>query len=452
MRKDKYPVHIQDIEATVQLTLSCSLVNAMVINASSTVLSPLANSTNSSQKGLILPDRFGDTTRIIILSLQILVFLVGNVGNVLVCIITSRKRNLRIVGNRFILHLAIADLGILLIVYPLHVLSKELSFSWPLGEFVCKTIVPLSHIFYGVGIGCITAIALHRYRMLVHCMKPQMNAQTAKRVLFLIYLLSFIILVMPLFFVTELQSYPKVGIRICEPRWPNALSQKMYQATGLLAFYICPLCIISLTYIRIRTKLKDNIRKHDSYKRASFKAEDSARKEFASRIGQNRHALKLLAPVVIVFAICMAPLQSTRLVFLFLENPGQAFRRFKHMPNALRIFWLLLSTNSSVNPIIYSVVNTEFRREFIQLLRCDSERCCADTTEGLGFNTFRRSSSVNKSRDNRRSLLLIRRGSSSSRKASSKSSSGNSADKLPRKAGDEQGGGLVQPKEMELVS
>ena len=417
----------------------------MGVSTNSTTLFLLGNGTNSSHGRLLPLVRF-DTTRIILLSLEALVFLVGIIGNILVCIITSRKHNLKVVCNRFILNLAIADMGILAIYYPLHIVSNELSFSWPFGEFACKTIYPFTEIFYGVGIGCITAIAFHRYRMLVHCMKPQMKMQTAKRVLFLIWLVSFIVLVMPLFFVMELIRIPKIGIWICEPRWPNKLSLKLYRASGILAFYFFPLTIISLTYVRIRTKLQENICKNDSYRRASFKSEDIARKEVVSRIGQNRRALKLLAPVVIVFAVCLAPFIFTSLVSIFLKNPGRTFSQFKHMPTLLGVFRLLLNINSCANPIIYSVVNTEFRREFVKLMRCDRDTCCADSTEGLGLNTFRRSSSVSKSRDKRGSFLLTRDGSSSSRKgsASSKPSPRNSADKMPVKEGEEQVKELVE--------
>ena len=411
----------------------------MVVNTSS-VTPILGNSTNISRNTL-LPRMSFDTTRIIILVLQILVSLVGIVGNVLVCVVTSRKRNLKIVCNRFILNLAIADLGILLISYPIHI-SKEFSLSWPFGEFVCKTVFPFTTIFYGVGIGCITAIALHRYRMLVHYMKPQMNMQTAKRVLFFIWLLSFIVMVMPLFFVMKLINIPKIGIRICEPLWPNQLSSHMYQITIVLAFYIIPLSIISITYIRIRAKLKDSIRRHDNYRRSSFR-EEAARKESVSRIVQNRRALNLLAPVVVVFAVCMAPSSFATLVSLFINIAGP-----KQIAIAVRFFILLLITNASANPIIYSVVNSEFRRDFVKLLRCKTDGCCADTTEGLSLNTFRRtSSSISRhGKDGKRSSLLFhrRRSSSSSSKKSSKASSKNSAEKLQAKIGD---GSAAEDKE-----
>ena len=413
----------------------------MPLNGTSSVTPILGNSTNSSRI-THLPQRQYDSARIIILVLQIIVFLIGTVGNAFVCVVTSRRRNLKIVGNRLILNLAIADLGVLLINYPIHI-SKEFSISWPFGEFVCETVFPFTLIFYGVGIGCITAIALHRYRMLVHCMKPQMNKQTVKRVLFLIWLLSFIIVVMPLFFVMKLLPIPKIGIVICEPLWPNPLSSQMYHTTIVLAFYIIPLSIIAVTYIRIRTKLTDSIRRHDSYRRSSFR-EKTVRRESVSRIVQNRRALRLLTPVVIVFAVCMAPLHFTTIVSFFVDISGS-----KHVAIAARFFVLLLVTNASANPIIYSVVNSDFRRDFAQLMRCDNDGCCADTTEGLSLNTFRRtSSSLNRrDKDGKRSsfLLLTRRSSSSSSKRSSKSSR-NSAEKLQAKIND---GSATQEKEQQ---
>lgn len=401
-------------------------MNGTVIETNSTGPFLLKNFTNLSRNQILPVDRF-NAMRIVILSLQILVVLVGSVGNALVCIITSRKRSLQIVGNRFILNLALADLGILLIVYP-HRLSKEFSLSWPFGEFVCKTFLPFTDIFYGVGIGSITAIAFHRYRMLVYYMKQQMKLQTANRVLFFIWLLSFIILVMPKFFVMELKGIPKIRIWICQESWPNQLSKKMYEGTVVLAFYVSPLVFISLTYYRIRTKLRDNIRRHDSYKRASLRAKGSA--EIISRVGQNRRALKLLAPVVIFFAVCMAPISFTTLLSLFLKNPRETFSRFKYMPTLLRINILLLNMNSSVNPIIYSIVNTEFRREFTRLLRCTKTRsCCADTTEGLSLSTFRKSTSTGKSRSKWGSFLVNKRGSSSSARKSA-GSARNSAERV----------------------
>ena len=328
------------------------------------------NSTNSSfSRGEPL-DRFTCTT-IVVLSLQLLVTLVGIGGNIIVCVITSKKRNLKIASNHSILNLALADLGILIIYYPLHVVTIELSFSWPFGKFACQVIRPFFDIFFGAGVCCITAIGFNRYRILFYCMKPQMNVQEAKRILLVIWLLPFIIVVMPLFFVMELKPIPKVGLWICQVTWPNSISFRLYNAAMILAFYFFPLAIITSTYVRIRNKLRDNIRRNDSYSLANLRSRDTALKDVDHRTRQNRRALRLLTAVVVIFAVCMAPSVFLTLLEIFSKDPKKTFTGLKYMGELRRLFQLLMLVNSSANPMIYSVVNTEFRRNLARLIRCD---------------------------------------------------------------------------------
>ena len=328
------------------------------------------NSTNSSFSRDEPLDRFKSTT-IVVLSLQLLVALVGIIGNIIVCVITSKKRNLKIASNHFILNLALADLGILVIYYPLHVVTIELSFLWPFGKFACQIIRPFVDIFFGAGICCITAIGFHRYRILFYGMKPQMNVQAAKRILLVIWLLPFIIIVMPLFFVMELKPIPKMGLWICQATWPNWISFRLYQAANILVFYFFPLAIITSTYVRIRNKLRDNIRRNDSYRLANLRSRDTARKDVDYRTRQNRRALRLLAPVVVIFAVCMAPSVFLTLLEIFSKDPRKTFTGLKYMRELSRFFQLLVVVNSSANPMIYSVVDSEFRRDLARLIRCD---------------------------------------------------------------------------------
>ncbi|KAK2568362.1 Orexin receptor type 2 [Acropora cervicornis] len=357
------------------------------------------NATNSSNNTNISLTRF-NTARIVLLTLQILTVLAGIIGNIVVCVITSKNRNRgKIVGHYLILNLAVSDLGILVFFYPLQVISIEFSISWPFGELTCKAIRPFFEIFFGSGIGCMTAIAFHRYRMLVHCMKPQMSLQTAKRILFVIWLVSFLIIVMPMFFVMDLQNIPnvaRVGLWICQPHWPNPLSFKLYEATTILGIYFVPLAIISCSYIRIRNKLRENIRQNDNHRRESFRSKSTGqRKDVDSRIRQNRRALRLLAPVVAVFAICMAPSIFMKMESVFAKDPRQLYKSVEYMPELVRLFQLLLAVNSAANPVIYSVVNTEFRRDFARLMGCGKDKDFANSTERLNLSTFQNSITLN---------------------------------------------------------
>ncbi|XP_068683760.1 neuropeptide Y receptor type 2-like [Montipora foliosa] len=402
------------------------------------------NSTNSSFSRVKPSDRFNSTT-IVVLSLQLLVALVGIIGNIIVCVITSKKRNLKIAGNHFILNLALADLGILVIYYPLHVVSIELSFSWPFGKIACQVIRPFFDIFFGAAICCITAIGFYRYRMLVYCTKPRMNVQAAKRILVVIWLLPFIIIVMPQFWVMELKLFPKMGLWICEATWPsNLISFRLYHVANNLAFYFFPLAIITSTYVRIRNKLRDNIRRNDSYRQA--RSRDTARKDVDYRTRHNRRALRLLTPVVVIFAICMAPNVFMTLLEIISKDATKTLTSLKYIGQLRRFFQLLMVVNSSANPIIYSVVNSEFRRDLARLIRCDKNNYCfTDSTEGLSLSTFRKSSSIGKKSSI--SFSSFKRRSTSSKRGSKLWSSRNFADKLPAKADQEES--FAQSKEEE---
>ena len=173
----------------------------------------------------------------------------------------------------------------------------------------------------------------------------------------------------------------------------------------------------------MRAKLHDNIRKHDSIRRSSLK-ERPGKKNEIPRVVQNRRAMKLLTPVVVVFVVCMAPVNVYSVLTCFTKIRNFILLRFN---------LLLLVANSSVNPIIYSIVNTEFRRGFARLLHCHGEGCCTDSTEGLSLSTFRRTSSnAGRSSKSKRGSFLLKRleGSSTSSRKSSKSGSRNSADKI----------------------
>ncbi|KXJ19185.1 hypothetical protein AC249_AIPGENE5060 [Exaiptasia diaphana] len=55
---------------------------------------------------------------------------------------------------------------------------------------------------------------------------------------------------------------------------------------------------------------------------------------------------------------------------------------------------------SSVNPIIYSLVNSEFRREFSSHLHCNGDNCCLDASENL--TTVHKSNQALQNPDRRR--------------------------------------------------
>lgn len=74
------------------------------------------------------------------ISLHIIVFLVGLIGNALVCISVYRNTSMRTVTNYGIVNLAVADFLVILICLPPTVLW-DVTETWFLGQIMCKVVL-----------------------------------------------------------------------------------------------------------------------------------------------------------------------------------------------------------------------------------------------------------------------------------------------------------------------
>ena len=92
-----------------------------------------------------------------LISMYMIVFIVGLVGNFLVCLAVWRNHHMRTVTNYFIVNLAIADFLVILICLPPTVLG-DVTETWFMGKVMCKIVkylqvrhnVPEIYLFYFV--------------------------------------------------------------------------------------------------------------------------------------------------------------------------------------------------------------------------------------------------------------------------------------------------------------
>lgn len=75
----------------------------------------------------------------IIISIYSVIFLIGLIGNGLVCFVVIRVSHMRTIVNIFIVNLAVADFLVLLICMPPSVLADTTE-SWYLGDLMCKLV------------------------------------------------------------------------------------------------------------------------------------------------------------------------------------------------------------------------------------------------------------------------------------------------------------------------
>ena len=316
-------------------------------------------------------------------TLEVLIALFGAIGNGLVIIVVIKLGKKKQQGDFYVQNLAVADLGILLLAFPLATIKKVAPLDWPLGEFTCHYLYPVPEIFYGASVWFIAVIAIERYRKVVIVKTPSLNKtskfQRARNVALWVWVISFFTFCLPLYFVVEYRELPNGG-KWCGTVWPS-WDRKMIIARvyiGLLTFfsYILPLIVISFTYLAIshtirRSSIFNKAMKREQYGLTEDKARSSVIKGNSIRLRQNKRAKKMLTPLVLVFAITMLPLSILRLVIAVWPLIAQQ----SYYKNLLFVISVFVTLNSSANPVIYSIVRKAFREQIKKLcLRRQSHR------------------------------------------------------------------------------
>lgn len=310
------------------------------------------------------------------LTFEVTLAFVGLVGNAMVSFIISRQRKFRSGLKLFIRNLAFADIGILAISFPIAVVKEQMPLYWPFGKVVCLYFYPLAEVFHGVSVWSITAIAIERYRKIA-TMKGARNSSyiTTKPIkwgIFLIWLISFLVVSLPLLFVMNFVEH-NTGI-FCVVNWSRTL-HNIYIISLAIFWYLLPLGIIVFTYVKISRQIQQS----NEFHRSSIKQRSRDRKlndsvmrftEEAKRMRQNSKAKKVLTPIVLVFTISMLPLNVLRVLLLFWEEI--AFEKYFLLIYNVCVIGVVI--NSAADPLIYSIVSKDFRSELKEVLSQFTQR------------------------------------------------------------------------------
>lgn len=83
----------------------------------------------------------------VLVAVFVVLFIVGLIGNFLVCYAVIKNSQMRTVTNLFIMNLAIADLMVILICLP-PTLLVDVSETWFFGEVMCKIFLYFQVVFF----------------------------------------------------------------------------------------------------------------------------------------------------------------------------------------------------------------------------------------------------------------------------------------------------------------
>ncbi|BFZ16476.1 hypothetical protein BsWGS_19515 [Bradybaena similaris] len=303
-----------------------------------------------------------------------LTFIVGLVGNALVCWAVWRNHNMRTVTNVFIVNLAVGDFMVILVCLP-PTLIQDVIETWFLGTWCCKAVLYLQTAAVCVSVLTLSAIAVERWWAICYPLRFKSTLPRARKIIVLIWVVAFLT-ALPEAVVAEATPYNfpnRISTKLltmCKPSW-DPLNQGIYQIILALIFYVLPMILMGLTYTHIACVLwKRDIPgaivnvKHSGRQPML----DGNRNAQEDQIVSRRKAARMLIAIVIVFGICYLPVHLMNLLryFQVVSYGGSGPELFIQS----MVIHLLPYINSSLNPVIYNFMSAKFRKEFKTACLC----------------------------------------------------------------------------------
>ena len=303
-------------------------------------------------------------------TIYIAVFIFGSIGNIFVLLIIQRKR-VRRFNDIFIANLAVSDLGMIFFCIPVFTHRELTSFKGSM--FYCKGIWPMITISLCSSVFTITVMAVYRCRVILHPFEPPLQKRKLFPMIGGIWFVS-IALAFPMLLLATYND----GAEDCTEQWPSDTHRRIYTSILMFSQYFLPLLIIAVAYVLIAIDLTKSKTQPPSLK-GSGKAIGHARRE------ENIRVIKILATIVLVFALCMLP---GHIAWMLLHFGGE-----KELGASEHIFQfsdVLAIIHSSLNPVIYGTLTKRFRQGYMKYLSylfcCRFCGLSGKTTRGLKGN------------------------------------------------------------------
>ncbi|XP_061216313.1 alpha-2C adrenergic receptor-like [Neopsephotus bourkii] len=313
----------------------------------------------------------------LILLAALAVLLATVLGNTLVVVAISTSRALRAPQNLFLLSLASADILVAVLVLPFS-LANELMGYWYFGALWCSLYLALDVLLCTSSIGHLCAISLDRYWAVTRAARLNLRRSPGrvKGMIGAVWAAAALVALPPLL-------WARPGGRECQ------LSQETwYVLASCTASFFGPCLVMVTVYCRIY---------HLSTRRAAaLLAARSLRLAAASKKGpgmrmlgwrhrsqhqsvllcrrrlmrvQERRFTVVLAVVMGAFVLCWFP-------FFFTYSLGAVCGDGCRISKPLFSFFFWIGyCNSSLNPLIYTLFNRDFRAAFRRLLAIPRRHC-----------------------------------------------------------------------------
>ncbi|WAR24819.1 TRISR-like protein [Mya arenaria] len=328
-------------------------------------------------------------------------------GNLMVLFAIVRSPRLKSNTNFFLANLAIADfcVGIFCV---LPNLSTFLNPTWVLGKVMCKIYYYIWNVSYIASIFILTVIAVERYGVIMHPLNSRhfMTRSRVKIIQMCIWIIALIYNI-PYAILYETLSVGKDNF--CYATEDNEIKLKWLSVATLVLWYIIPLFVIVILYYQIaralwKTQVVSALRlstyhdndtrcvitssafspvwEHNEHTRETNLSNRSSLtgRSNVKQVKERYHlvqvastrwvakarqrVIRLLLCVVVTFAVCVFP----HMMKVF--DHYWAVFNISHSAMLILspISFLILYLNSVLNPFLYAMFSTNFRKSFKEVI------------------------------------------------------------------------------------
>ncbi|KAM6470144.1 LOW QUALITY PROTEIN: neuromedin-U receptor 2 [Liasis olivaceus] len=284
-------------------------------------------------------------------------FIVGVSGNLLVCLVILKHRNMKTPTSYYLFSLAISNLLVLLFGMPLEVYELWSNYPFLFGLVGCYFKTAFFDCF--ASILTVTMVCIERYGAVLHPFRARLkNTQRrALRIILALWLLSVLFSlpstsihgIVPQYFPDHTEVPGSATCAVVKSMW---IYNWIIQLTSFL-FYVLPMSVISILYC-----LNGQLRGDRSLE--------------AETMGMNikrpsiKSITKMLFVLVIVFGICWAPFHTDRLFYSLVATWTEPLANIFNLIHVISGVFFYLS--SAVNPIIYHLLSQRFRTAFLSVM------------------------------------------------------------------------------------
>lgn len=308
------------------------------------------------------------------------IFVFSLSGNAIIVYIVSTKPYLKSLTNFLIANMAGADLLMTFCAMPYSVLYVFIGSRWIggiLGKVTCKLLHFSVALSIAASIATLVAIAIDRFYAIVYPFKRGMGIWKNRVTIAVIWSFSTVFMSPYLYsYTVQEQSDGNAHCIVAwEPLADTFLCSRIYFVIVFISLYAIPLTVIAALYSIICRKLW--FRKIPGNPSIAIRRNADLSK---------RRTIKMLVIVVVVFAICWFPAHTMHYCIYYRHDMFQTFSPYL----VLFAFWVS-HANSCANPYLYIILNKNFRRAFLDLLKkcfsCKARPVVLHTTSSQSYLT-----------------------------------------------------------------